>query len=114
MVIDTSAAVRGISKQIVSGRLKAHDTICCEDAQSSEKHSVHMRTMEYKGVDTDMSLVTTEVCNCVYFPGLILKPKSAVKGKTPTCPSHRAVLSPESFRNREQEQTSSTNGFIKT
>lgn len=70
MLIYTSAAVRAISKQIVS---KAQtSTICCEDAQSCKKYSVHMRTMEYKGVDADITtLVTTEVCNCVYFQGLI-------------------------------------------
>lgn len=39
MVTDTLAAIRGISKQIRLGRLKAHDSnTCSEDAQTSKKY----------------------------------------------------------------------------
>lgn len=45
MVTDTLGAIRGISKQIRCGKLKAQNSIiCCEDAQSSKKYSEYTRT----------------------------------------------------------------------
>jgi len=77
MVTDTSAAVRGTSKQIRYGKLNAQNSIIyCEDAQSWKLYSENtgeQRSM--KGVDAHLTPATTEVRNCVYFQCLIKKNK---------------------------------------